>query len=447
MDTSNQKKNNITSGPLVRSFLFFALPLMATTLLMQSYTIADGLILGNFVNEEALGSVNTISTIYEFMSLVQVGLSGGCAICISHLFGARKLTQAENTITQMFAIVAITSLLMTLISLFMSGVILSAIHTPQAVYKGAQTYLSIVCFGIPFSSVYSLQSGVLRSLGDSKRPLAAIAISVGVNIGLDLILVALVGIGITGAAIATVTANIFSCLYLHGRLKRRMQENGMTFRYVTNGLASDDVKESIRLGIPQMLQSAGSSLGNVLLANLTNLLGAYVLIGVTVSYKIDSIIIIPMVGISMSISVFTGQNVGAGNYDRVRQALKLALCISATISVIMSIVLIFYSSNLLGLFGMSAESTRIAQQYIHICLPFYWLFGFQFVLNGFLQGLKLTTISSGTALFALACRLVIAYGGVASYGASILPIAESISWIISVTISAICAARELLKHR
>lgn len=451
MTSANNHNNSITSGPLAKSFLLFALPLIATTLLMQSYTIADGLILGNFVNEEALGSVNTISSVVDFLSLIQIGLSGGCSICISHLFGAEERDKITNTIRQMFALILTISIVMMALSLVCSSAILMAIHTPESVYAGAKTYLNIVCFSLPFMSMYNLQTGVLRSLGDSKRPLAAITISVGFNIGLDLILVAGAGIGIVGAAVATVAANVFSCIYLYGRMKRRLEANGIGFEPgLIDGLKQlvsrdNNVGESIRLGVPQMLQSAGSSFGQILLQNLTNLLGAYALIGVTVSYKIDSIIIIPMIGVSMSISVFTGQNIGAGNYSRVRQALKLAMGISLAISASMSVVLIFYSSNLLALFGISQDSMVIAMQYIRICLPFYWIFGLQFVLNGFLQGLKKTAISSGTALFALACRLVIAYGGVAAYSTAILPIAESASWIISVSISAAVAFMTIRK--
>lgn len=293
---------------MLPSFINFAFPLMLTSLMMQSYTIADGLILGNLVNERALGAVNSISPIIDLLGLIQIGLSGGCSICISHLTGSGEHRRMHQVILQMRTVVVGISLLALLLGVLGADAVLSLTHTPPEIYDGAKAYLQLVCIGIPFSSIYQLQSGIMRGMGDSKRPLGAITISTFTNIGLDLLLVGFFTLGIIGAAVATVASQIFSCVYLYFKLKKRLQAEGSEYFSGSFSLRSQvdillhsfsrsekasDIHEIVNLGIPQMLQSSFTSIGKIILQSLTNSFGAFAVIGVAASYKIDSILIIP----------------------------------------------------------------------------------------------------------------------------------------------------------
>ena len=437
-NNSTKKINPITEGPVLPSFINFAFPLMLTSLMMQSYTIADGLILGNLVNERALGAVNSISPIIDLLGLIQIGLSGGCSICISHLAGSGEYRRMHQVILQMRTVVVGISLLALLLGLLGADTVLSLTHTPPEIYDGAKAYLQLVCIGIPFSSIYQLQSGIMRGMGDSKRPLGAITISTFTNIGLDLLLVGRFALGIVGAAIATVFSQVFSCAYLYFKLKKRLRTEGLeyysdafSFRNQISILFhsedTSDVHEIVNLGIPQMLQSSFTSIGKIILQSITNSFGAFAVIGVAASYKIDSILIIPMIGISMSISVFTGQNMGAGKTQRARESFRIAIRFSLAISAVMTVVLLFFNIPLLSLFGLSRASLTMGHYYILICLPGYFLFGLQFVFNGFLQGTKNTKLSSGISILALAGRIVFAYSLADIMGANVLPAAELFS--------------------
>lgn len=455
-NNNTPKLNPITEGPVLPSFINFAFPLMLTSLMMQSYTIADGLILGNLVNERALGAVNSISPIIDLLGLIQIGLSGGCSICISHLTGSGEHRRMHQVILRMRTVVVGISLLALLLGLLGADAVLSLTHTPPEIYDGAKAYLQLVCIGIPFSSIYQLQSGIMRGMGDSKRPLGAITISTFTNIGLDLLLVGFFTLGIIGAAVATVASQIFSCVYLYFKLKKRLQAEGSEYFSGSFSLRSQvdillhsfsrsekasDIHEIVNLGIPQMLQSSFTSIGKIILQSLTNSFGAFAVIGVAASYKIDSILIIPMIGISMSISVFTGQNMGAGKIQRVRESFRIAIRSSLAISAVMTLVLLCFNIPLLSLFGLSKASLTMGHYYILICLPGYFLFGLQFVFNGFLQGTKNTKISSGISILALAGRIAFAYSFAGMMGANVLPAAELFSWVLGGILSGIACLR------
>lgn len=435
------RANTITEGPLFGSFIRFALPLLLTSVLAQSYSIVDGLILGNFIGEEALGSVNTISGIIDLLCLIQIGISGGCSICLSHLFGAGRTREAASVIRGMTVTVGLLSAVMMAGGIILSHPLLRMLHVPADVYDGALTYLRIVCIGIPFSSTYQLMAGIIRGSGDSRKPLGGIAIAAFINIGLDCLFVIALDMQIQGAALATIIAEALSCLFLTGRLRLRLAELGVQKAGV--GSAKESIFECWKLGIPQIIQSGIQTFGNILLQNITNLLGVFVLIGVTVCFKIDSLIVIPMIALSISTSVFTGQNTAARKPERVVSVLRIAVACSLAISAVMTVVLLLFSGNLLSLFGVSGSSEAVATGYIRICLPFYWVFGIEFILSGFLQGMKKTAFTSTVCVIALAARLLIAYSGAAALGASILPIAEAASWIIQVAIMSVPVVRFL----
>lgn len=425
-----QNKYSITDGKILPAFIMFMLPLMATSLMMQSYVIADGLILGNAINENALGSVNTVGSINDICTVLQIALAGGCSICVSHLYGAKNYNDLDKLIIDIYKIIIVISVAIALIAFAGARWILELINTPDNLMDGAILYLRVIALGLPFTSLYALQSGVLRGMGDSKKPLGGITVSSCVNIGLDLLFVVVFKFGIAGAAIATVTANILSAVYLHIKLQQKRKTYQLSDEYV----AQSKVEECMKLSAPQVAQSLATSLGKVMLQNITNLLGASVVIGVTVAFKVDGMLVIPLMCMSQAISVFAGQNTGAGNQDRVKESLKLSILLSLAFSALLTFVLWKWGYYLFGFFGLGAESAAYGYRYITVCLPFYWLFGLQFVFNGYLNGCKHTTLASVSSIAGLAARVGLAYISYQIIGADVLPLGESLSWLIGVVI-------------
>ena len=421
------KQNSVTEGNLLYAFVLFLLPLMAASILQQSYTIADGLILGNAIDQNALGAVSSVGPILDLCTLIQIGIAGGCSIMVSHLFGAKQYGEVNKLISDIRRLTVIISLVIAAFAFISSKLILKLVHTPESLMSDASLYLRITFTGVPFMALYTLQSGILRGMGDSNRPLGGIAVSSIVNIGLDLLFVVVLRVGIAGAAIATVSAEAMSAVYLYVKLeekKRDLLQNDPN--------SKSNVKECIRLGMPQIVQSVVSSGGKVLLQNITNLMGDAVVIGVAVAFKIDSILLIPLMSIGIAVSVFTGQNIGAARQDRVRKTLKCGIIMTFALTVLISLVLWKFGYPLFTLFGLGSEAAETGFRYILLCLPFYWIFGMQFILNGYLNGAKHTTLTSGASLAGLGSRIAFAYVCSTYMGADALPLAEALSWLVTV---------------
>jgi len=437
-----KQKNSVTEGNLLYAFIMFMLPLMAASLLQQSYTITDGLILGNVINQEALGAVSSVSPIIDVCILIQIGVSAGCSIMVSHLFGAEKYADVDRLITDIRRLIIAISVAIALVAIVIASRILRMIHTPDALMAGAATYLRITFAGVPFMALYTLQAGILRGMGDSKRPLGGIAVSSCVNICLDMIFVVIFRTGIAGAAIATVAAEALSAIYLYNKLENKRKTMHLKETDADTECGSgistegrkENVEECLRLGAPQIVQSVISSGGKVLLQNITNILGEMVVIGVAVAFKIDSLMLIPLMSMSTAVAVFTGQNTGAGKSDRVSMTLRYGLIFSVSFSLLASLLLWKCGYPLFTLFGLGQEAAETGFRYILLCLPFYWIFGIQFVLNGYLDGSKHTALTSAASVAGLAARLAFAYAAYSHIGADALPLAEALSWVTAVVI-------------
>lgn len=423
-----KKYNSVTEGNLLYAFIMFILPLIGANLLQQSYSIADGLILGNAISQEALGSVSSVGPIVDVCTLIQLGISGGCSIAVSHLFGAKRYGDVNRLISDIRKLLTAVSVVLAAAAFIAAPKLLALMHTPDELMSGALTYLRIMFAGIPFITLYGLQSGILRGMGDSKRPLGGIAVSSIVNIGMDLLFVIVFGLGIAGAAVATVSAEAMSAAYLFKKIEDKRKQ----FVSEETGSAKENLMESIRLGTPQIIQSVAESGGKVLLQNITNILGGAVVIGVAVAFKIDGILLTPLMSIGIAVAVFTGQNTGSGDLQRVRDTVRYGIILSVSVTVAASLLLWFFGLPLFSLFGLEKETAETGFRYILLCLPFYWVFGLQFVLNGYLNGSKHTAVTSGAAIAALACRVLFAYAGAAHFGADVLPLAEALSWVIAV---------------
>lgn len=424
-DLRKENEYSITNGKILPAFVMFMIPLMASSCLMQSYGIIDGLILGNMIGEEAIGAVNSISPILDVCILVQIALAGGCSICVSHLYGAERYSDLSRLIKDMYKITLVITIVILAVVFSGAEALLRLINTPKDLFASALTYLRIVFIGVPFTAIYNLQSGVIRGMGDSKKPLGAIAISSVVNISLDLLFIAVFRLGIGGAAIATVLAQAMSVAYLQKKIREKLR----SIRYDADVEPEPQVRECVRLGLPQIVQSLATSAGNILLQNVTNLLGATVVIGVTAAFKVDAILVIPLFCLGQATSVFTGQNAGAARYDRVRQTLKISLIFALAVASVMAVVLWSVGYPLMGLFGLEEASAAAGYRYIMVCMPFYWLFGLQFVLNGYLNGSKHTLVASAASIVGLAGRLTLAYLLYQSVGADVLPAGEAVSWL------------------
>lgn len=433
MDNLN---NNITEGNVFKALLYFTIPLIISGFLQQLYTIADSVIVGNFINEEALAAVGVSSPVLNIFIYVVTGLVSGYTILISQYYGAKDYDKVLKLTSTFFIFVTLFSCLLAVFGFFLKDTILIWLNTPNAIMQQSIDYLSIIFIGVPFVVLYNLYSSLLRGIGNSKTPLYSIIISSIINIILDLVFINTFGWGIKGAAIATVIAQMISSFYLYLHINKYYAMFKVSFK--TDSRDFPLFYESLKLSVPRVIQSAIGSIGALLLQNIMNSFGLDVVTAITTAYKIDTLTILPIINISIAISIFVGQNVGADNMDRAKEGLKKGIIIILILAVAVTTIVITSGFHLMKLFGVSNEVAQIGQNFFYICGVFYPIFGLQNAYSSFLQGNKDVAFTSSVNIMSLGVRLILSYTLASLIGYRVIAVAEMCSWVFG---AAICYLR------
>jgi len=432
--TKRETSHDMTQGNVFRTLLSFAMPLILTGLLQQMYYIADSVIVGNLLGERALAAVGVTAPILNVFIFITTGLASGYTILLSQYYGAKeykKISRLSNTFlvfTMLFASV------IAVLGFFLKQDVLALLNTPLEITEPAGDYLAVVFCGIPFMVLYNLLSSMLRSVGDSRTPLYSIVLSTTVNVVLDLTFIKVFNWGIRGAAIATVMSQIISCLFL----LRFIYRDHPFFRIMFRKEQWDWMlfRESIRLGMPRVLQSSIASFGFVLLQNIMNSFGVGVVTAITTAYRIDSLTILPIINMSVAISIFTGQNVGAQNMERAKEGLRKGITIILIVAVAITTFVVLGGRILMKAFGVSDEIAALGQYFFRICAIFYPVLGLQQAYIGFLQGNKDVVFAAVIGLTTIAFRVALSYllAGIGMPGIEVIAFSEMASWVLGAVV-------------
>lgn len=383
----------LTDNPL-KSIILFALPIMASSLLQFNYSLVDNIIVGRYVNEQALAAVGCVGPINSFIIGAALGLTTGFTIPVAHAFGegnSKKLCHyAGNSIFLAFIVGCVIMVISHLVSPFL----LSLVGTPDDIKNTASSYINILYYGIPIQMLSNNFTAISRCIGESKKPLYFFCVSVVVNFLLDIVFVRYLSLGVEGAAVATLISHFTACLL-----------NGIyVFRFNKNiNLKKDDFKPEkrtifyqIKLGIPVSLQFTVTSIGSMCLQSVVNSFGTDVIAGFTAAARVEGITNIPMSGLGVATQTFVGQNYGAGNYDRIRDGVKKVFLLDLIVSVAMSLILYFSAESVISLFGdnMTGAIMVAAKRYILAIAQCYSLVAILFVMRNTLQGMGFTYANS-----------------------------------------------------
>ncbi len=424
--------NDMTKGDVFKTLLYFTVPLILSGLLQQLYYITDSIIVGNFIGEAALATIGVSSPVLNIFIYVITGLVSGYTILISQFYGAKEYIKVSRLTNTFFVFIVASSCLAALLGLIFKENILVLLHTPNEILNSASDYLAIVFAGIPAVVIYNLCSSLLRGIGNSKTPLYAIVISSIVNVALDLIFIRLFNWGIKGAAIATVIAQILSCVYLLVYIHK----NYPMFKISTNRSLIDFTLfiESMKLGLPRVIQTSVASVGALLLQNIMNSFGIDVVTAITTAYKIDTLTILPIINISVAISIFVGQNVGADNMARAKEGLHKGIIIILSISIAITAIVVSGGWIFMKAFGVSNSVADIGQRFFRICAIFYPILGLENAYGAFLQGNKDVIFSSVGNVLTLAVRVILSYTLASSLKVDVIAISEMCSWVLGAII-------------
>lgn len=376
---------DMTKGDVTKHLLQFTIPMLIGNLFQQLYNLADSIIVGRFVGPEALGAVGSVGTVMFLFFSLCMGLSAGVGIIVSQYFGAEDYEKVQKTIANSIYVVGSIGVLMSVLAVVMAPAILTWMNTPADNYQYALEYMRITGAATIVVAVYNAISAILRALGDSKTPLIFLVIASVLNVVLDFAFVLGFDMGVEGAAIATAMSQ---CLATVGSIAIAIWKNPF-FRFQRKHFVIDMkiVKDIFGLGLPVAGQNVMISLSTTLLQSVVNSYGSVVMAAYTATSRVEQLVHQPFNSLGMAASTFAGQNVGAAQYDRVKDGNRKAMKVMLAFSFIMIVIMMLFSDAIVGIFVKEAEIIAIGATGLRITSIMYIALGMIYVMRGTLNGL------------------------------------------------------------
>ena len=427
-----KQKRDFTLGNPGNQLLVFAFPLIISMVLQNLYNTADVVIVGRFVGESALAAVGTSSTLMRVMLMLVTGATQGMSVIISQFYGANDEESVKKTITTSFFLIIGISLVLSVLGAVYSRQLLEMIKVPADVLEDATAYLRIILAGTLVTALYNMANFVSRSLGDSVTPTIVLVITSILNVGFNLMFVLIFNLGVVGVAYGTVLATAISAVVCWVIVWHKMP----IVRPDSGTIKADPeiVKMVTKIGIPSALQSSTVSIGALLVQSFVNVFGSTVMAAYGAATKIEALVSYPPGGITQAMQVFTGQNVGAGKFERVKQGFKSGLKIIAIYSVISASIMVFGGRTLMSIFSKEAgEMLSIGHIYLAISGVGVFFCGLLFMARSTLIGAGDAAAGVYISSVELVVRIVGAYilSKHTSLGYVGVFLATPIAWIVA----------------
>ena len=424
----------------------FCLPLFASVIFQQLYNIADSLIAGKFIGENALAAVGNSYEITLIYIAFAFGCNIGCSVIVSEYFGGKRYREMKTAVyTTIISSVTICLLLM-LIGLVGGRSLLNLIRTPQELMADSSLYLKIYVWGLPFVFLYNISTGIFSAMGDSRTPFYFLAFSSLSNIGADILFVTVFNMGVAGVAWATFLCQGVSCLLALTAVFRRLKS--IPVKEQVPAFSRKIFLKWLKIAVPSILQQSFISVGNIIIQSIINSFGAGVIAGYSAGVKLNNLVITSFTTLGNGISNFTAQNIGAGKEDRIREGFRAGIRLVWTLS-LPFFLLYFLAGGGLVCFFMdepSADAISTGMIYLRILAPFYFVVSAKLVSDGILRGashMKEFMIGTFTDLI---LRVVLAALLAQTFLGSVgIWCAWPVGWTISTTISIIFTRKYYLK--
>ncbi len=402
-------KGDLTQGPVMKTMLLFAVPMILGNLLQQCYNVADTLIVGRFLGPDALAAVGSAFTLMTFLTSILLGLCMGSSAVFSIRFGQKDFDGLKESIFTSFLLIAVISILLNLLAFWSADLILVFLRVPEEIRGMMREYLIVIFCGIMAVFLYNYFSCLLRAIGNSVTPLLFLAVSAVLNIALDLWFVLGLHHGVAGAAEATEISQYvsgigiavycwFSCPWLRiGKEHRRIRRSCL--------------KEIAGFSVLTCVQQSVMNLGILMVQGLVNSFGTTVMAAFAVAVKIDSFAYMPVQDFGNAFSSFIAQNFGAGRKDRIQTGFKGAVLVSFLFCLAISAIIWIFARPLMLLFVSERETAIIAEgiRYLHIEGAFYCGIGCLFLLYGLYRALGKPGMSVVLTVISLGTRVLLAY--------------------------------------
>lgn len=426
-----QKKTmDMTEGVIWKELVMFSLPLLMGNVFQQLYNTVDSIVVGNFVGAHALGAVTSVAPAINTLIGFFTGLSTGASVVISQYFGAKNETSLRKAVHTALAMTLILAIFFSILGVCIAPTLLRFMHTPPELLADADTYLKIYFAGIIGLMLYNMGSGILRAVGDSKRPLYFLILSSILNIILDLLFVLVFHLGVAGVAYATIFSQLISDIFIFVLLFRTKECYGITLKEMR--VDTHILKQIFFIGLPAGIQMALISFSNVFVQAYINNYGASSTSGWGVYNRLDSLVNLPMQSISLAITTFTGQNAGAEKPERIKQGIRQGMAISISITVLICVLMNIWTREIISLFNRDEGVLAYGSLFIHLLTPFTFLCCMNQIHAGVLRGVGNAKIPMFIMIFSFVVFRQIYLAIVSRITPSIYPIALGYpaGWIV-----------------
>lgn len=375
---------DMTQGVIWRQLLRFSLPLLVGQLFQQLYNTVDIVVIGQIESQVELAAVGATGNIINALLGFFAGLGVGAGVVISQQFGARDERGMHETTHTAIAMTLLFAVVCTALGLLITRPALGWMNTPEDAVQGAADYLTIYFIGVTGMMVYNIGAGILRAIGDSRRPLYFLVFSSMLNLVLDLLFVIVFKWSIKGVALATVISQCVSAALILRVLSRL--EGGCRLEFRKLRIRWDTLRRVLRVGMPAAFQNGLTSLSNIFVQTYINAFGTACLAGWTSYSRLDSFAWLPMLCVGMASTTFVGQNLGAGDAQRAKRGVRVSLLMSLSATACIIAPLMLFAEPLLKLINQDAEMLAYGVPFVLWMSPFYLPYSFTQIYSGALRG-------------------------------------------------------------
>ena len=376
---------DMCNGPLVGKILLFAFPLMLSSVLQLLFNAADIVVVGRFTGAEALAAVGATSALINLLVNVFMGLSIGTNVLTAQGYGARNEKGVQDTVHTSIMLSLVCGVLLIFIGVFLAAPLLELMGTPDNVLGHAALYMRIYFIGMPALLVYNFGAAILRAVGDTRRPLYYLLFSGIINVILNLIFVIIFKMGVAGVATATVVSETISAGLV---LRCLMKSEGMFQLHMGKlRIKKQKALQIVRIGLPAGLQGAIFSISNVLIQSSINSFGSVAMAGNTAAGNLEGFVYTYMNAVYQTNLSFTSQNMGAGNWKRMKKILGICLVFVSVVGLVMGRGFVFFGHQLLGIYSSDPEVIQYGINRMQVICGTYLLCGIMDVLVGSMRGM------------------------------------------------------------
>ena len=380
---------SMTEGKIGKQLVTFALPIIATNLLQQAYVVVDTAVVGRFLGRDALAAVGSVGSMVYLVVGILVGLGAGVGIVAAQYYGAREFSFMRRLVHTAVLSSLVAGVFMAIAGNFIFPLLMGLLDFPPYVAVLSAQYLRIYFVGLVPMMLYNVCIGIIRAMGDSRRPLYYLIISGFLNLGLNLFFILVLGLGVAAVAWATVISQTLAAAL--GLIHLMKLDEAYRLRLRDLKVDWFVLRRVTRVGLPLGLQTFSFSLPNLYIQANINRFGAAAMAGVAAYFQIYAFLYMIAMGLSMAVVTFVGQNAGAGNIARIREGARRALVIAICLGVVTTLAVLLFASPMLGLFTTDAYAIYYGTLMMWFITPIFTLFAVSEVLNGVLRGVGRTT--------------------------------------------------------